>query len=90
VFERKFLYAFVGLFQVLKAFCQFAHVVSQFAHFIEFAEKLDVDQVLFLDFVPLRQIFYYFVEQYVALVEMFFLLLNLFCQKGLVDCTQIN
>lgn len=75
---------------MLKAFCQFAHVVSQFAHFIEFAEKLDVDQVLLLDFVPLRQVLDYFVEQNIALVEMFFLLLTLFCQKGLVDCTQIH
>jgi hypothetical protein len=43
VFEREFLNALVGLFEVLKAFCQFAHVVSQFAHLVKLAEKLDVD-----------------------------------------------
>lgn len=62
VFKLQFFDTFWSFFYVFDAFGELVHVVCKFTHFVKFTKKSNVVQLLFLDLIPLGQIFNYFVK----------------------------
>ena len=90
MFKTYLLYAFHCLLQVFQTLGEFAHVISQLAHLIKLGEKLDVNKVFFLDFVPLGEILEDLIEENISLVKIFLLALVIFRQQALINRAEID